>query len=150
MLTIGDWVNLVADGGMYRCICNHVGVCERPGLCTIPELYRFKLKATNSEADLRIQKKHFPWFVTHTDQRLIFTDLKKIQQKWTDQSKICTRFSFLNPPVGIKTWVVRQNDDKFWFRFKLREWTANGVLSQRPSKRFRAITEEETVAEFEK
>ena len=39
-------------------------------------------------------------FHIHTDQWLICTDLRKIQEKFTDQSKICTRFSFLNPPVG--------------------------------------------------
>ncbi len=41
---------------------------------------------------------------SHTDQQLICTDLKKIQEKFTEQSKICTRLSFLDPPVGIKTW----------------------------------------------
>ena len=47
--------------------------------------------------------------VSHTDQRLICTDLKKVQEKCTEQSKICTRLSFLNPPVGIEAWVIDFN-----------------------------------------
>ena len=39
--------------------------------------------------------------IYHTDHRLICTDHKKIQENCTEQSKICTIFSFVNSPVEM-------------------------------------------------
>ena len=40
--------------------------------------------------------------VFHTDTDDLFTDLKKFQEKFTEQFKICSKFIFLNLPVGYK------------------------------------------------